>query len=127
MAPFDLRKNHGKEEMRARDLFYVMWTQTYSWRELDAEWSLNECPDLHTYGDEFRALYAKYESEGRARKTTALRTIDAITLSQIGDRAIIKWMYATQSNQRTSEQSCIFQSLCAMIIEQYSTCSSLVT
>jgi ribonucleoside-diphosphate reductase alpha chain len=70
----DLRKNHGKEEMRARDLFYALWTPDLFMERVEAngEWSLfcpNECPDLHdTYGDEFRALYAKYESEGRARR-----------------------------------------------------------
>ena len=62
----DLRKNHGKEEMRARDLFYALWTPDLFMERVEAngEWSLfcpNECPDLHdTYGDEFRALYAKF-------------------------------------------------------------------
>ena len=56
--------------------------------EADVEWSLfcpNECPGLHdTYGDEFRALYTKYESEGRARRTFRARELwDAITQSQI--------------------------------------------
>ena len=67
----DLRKNHGKEEMRARDLFYALWTPDLFMERVqqDAEWSLfcpNECADLHdTHGDEFRALYAKYEQAGK--------------------------------------------------------------
>lgn len=71
----DLKKNHGKEELRARDLFYAMWIPDLFMERVknDAEWSLfcpNECPNLHdTYGGEFEALYHKYEQEGRARKT----------------------------------------------------------
>jgi ribonucleoside-diphosphate reductase alpha chain len=70
----DLRKNHGKEEMRARDLFYAMWISDLFMKrvEADEEWSLfcpHECPGLaDTYGDEFEKLYCKYESEGKARK-----------------------------------------------------------
>jgi len=86
----DLRKNHGKEEMRARDLFYALWTPDLFMQRVEdnAEWSLfcpNECPDLHdSYGKEFEALYTKYESEGRARKTIKARELwDAVTQSQI--------------------------------------------
>ncbi len=86
----DLRKNHGKEEMRARDLFYALWTPDLFMQRVEdnAEWSLfcpNECPDLHdSYGKEFEALYTKYEAEGRARKTIKARELwDAVTQSQI--------------------------------------------
>jgi len=86
----DLRKNHGKEEMRARDLFYALWTPDLFMQRVEdnAEWSLfcpNECPDLHdSYGEEFEALYTKYEAEGRARKTIKARELwDAVTQSQI--------------------------------------------
>ena len=70
----DLKKNHGKEEMRARDLFYAMWIPDLFMERVkaDAEWSLfcpNEAPGMHDcYGGEFEALYHKYEKEGRARK-----------------------------------------------------------
>ncbi len=70
----DLKKNHGKEELRARDLFYAMWIpDLFMKRVQDNEyWSLldpNECPGLcDTYGEEFERLYAKYEKEGKARK-----------------------------------------------------------
>ncbi|TQS34892.1 hypothetical protein Golomagni_04708 [Golovinomyces magnicellulatus] len=71
----DLRKNHGKEEVRARDLFYALWIPDLFMKrvEKNGEWTLmcpNECPGLaDVYGDEFEALYEKYESEGKGRKT----------------------------------------------------------
>ena len=71
----DLRKNHGKEEMRARDLFYALWICDLFMKrvEADADWSLfcpNECPGLQDcYGDEFEKLYTSYEAKGKARKT----------------------------------------------------------
>ncbi|KAJ7750658.1 ribonucleotide reductase alpha subunit [Mycena maculata] len=71
----DLRKNHGKEQMRARDLFLALWIPDLFMKRVEAngEWSLfcpNEAPGLHeVYGDEFEALYEKYEKEGRARKS----------------------------------------------------------
>ena len=70
-----LRKNHGNEEERARDLFYAMWISDLFMERVKAngEWSLfcpNECPGLpDCYGDEFKELYEKYEKEGRAKKT----------------------------------------------------------
>ncbi len=71
----DLKKNHGKEEMRARDLFYAMWIPDLFMQRVkeNGKWSLfcpNEAPGLHDcYGLEFEALYHKYEKEGRARKS----------------------------------------------------------
>jgi ribonucleoside-diphosphate reductase alpha chain len=70
----DLKKNHGKEEMRARDLFYAMWLSDLFMRrvEQNENWSLfcpNEAPGLaDCYGEEFEKLYEKYEKEGRARE-----------------------------------------------------------
>jgi ribonucleoside-diphosphate reductase alpha chain len=70
-----LRKNHGKEELRARDLFYAMWIPDLFMKRVEENgtWSLfcpNEAPGLHeVYGEEFEKLYHKYESEGRQRKT----------------------------------------------------------
>jgi len=71
----DLRKNHGKEEMRARDLFYALWICDLFMKRVEdnTDWSLfspDEAPGLHEcYGEEFEALYERYEREGRARKT----------------------------------------------------------
>jgi len=71
----DLKKNHGKEEMRARDLFYAMWIPDLFMKRVEAneEWTLlcpNECPGLaDAYGDDFEKLYEKYEKEGKGRET----------------------------------------------------------
>jgi ribonucleoside-diphosphate reductase alpha chain len=71
----DLRKNHGKEEMRARDLFYALWVCDLFMKRVedDGEWSLfcpHEAPGLHEcWGEDFELLYTRYEQEGRARKT----------------------------------------------------------
>jgi ribonucleotide reductase alpha subunit len=70
-----LRKNHGKEEYRARDLFYALWVPDLFMKrvERNEEWTLmcpNECPGLtETWGEKFEELYTKYEREARGRKT----------------------------------------------------------
>ena len=67
----ELRKNHGKEEQRARDLFYALWTPDLFMKRVEenGDWTLmcpNECPGLSdTWGAEFEALYTKYEAEGK--------------------------------------------------------------
>ena len=77
----DLKKNHGKEEMRARDLFFAMWIPDLFMKrvEEDGEWTLmcpNECPHLFdTYGDEFEKLYQGYEEVGKGRKTIKAREL----------------------------------------------------
>lgn len=71
----DLKKNHGKEEMRARDLFYALWIPDLFMKRVEenGEWTLmcpHECPGLSdAYGEEFEKLYTKYENEGKGRKT----------------------------------------------------------
>ena len=71
----DLRKNHGKEEVRARDLFFALWIPDLFMKrvEKNQDWTLfcpNEAPNLaDVYGDEFEALFEKYEKEGRGRRT----------------------------------------------------------
>lgn len=71
----DLKKNHGKEEQRARDLFYAMWVPDLFMQRVEenGEWTLmcpNECPGLaDTHGEEFEKLYTRYEKEGKGRKT----------------------------------------------------------
>jgi ribonucleoside-diphosphate reductase alpha chain len=71
----DMKKNHGKEELRARDLFYAMWVPDLFMKRVEAneEWSLfcpHEAPGLaDCHGAEFERLYEKYEKEGRARET----------------------------------------------------------
>ena len=74
-AFLDLRKNHGNEADRARDLFYALWVSDLFMERVKANgtWSLfcpNEAPGLaDVYGDEFKELYEKYEREGKARQT----------------------------------------------------------
>ena len=77
----DLKKNHGEEELRARDLFYALWISDLFMERVksNGKWSLfcpNECPGLaDVYGTEFTDLYTRYESEGRARKTINARDL----------------------------------------------------
>ena len=77
----DLKKNHGKEEMRARDLFYAMWMPDLFMKRVEenGDWTLmcpNECPHLYdTYGDEFEKLYIGYEKVGKGRKTVKARDL----------------------------------------------------
>jgi len=71
----EMRKNHGKEEMRARDLFYALWIPDLFMKRVEdnGEWTLmcpHECPGLaDTHGEDFEKLYTKYEKEGKGRKT----------------------------------------------------------
>lgn len=122
----DLKKNHGKEELRARDLFYAMWIPDLFMERVkqDGNWSLfcpNEAPGLHDcYGGEFEALYHKYESEGRARKTIKAQDLwFAILESQIetGTPYILYKdacnMKSNQKNLGTIKSS----NLCTEIIE----------
>jgi len=77
----DLKKNTGVEEQRARDLFYAMWVPDLFMKRVknNENWTLmcpNECPGLSdVYGDEFEALYIKYETEGKGRKTIKAQDI----------------------------------------------------
>ena len=77
----ELKKNHGDEEMKARDLFYALWVCDLFMERVKADlsWSLfcpRECPKLDdVYGDEFLALYTKYEKEGRAKRVISARQL----------------------------------------------------
>ena len=77
----DLKKNTGKEEQRARDLFYAMWIPDLFMKRVkeNGQWTLmcpNECPGLSdAYGEEFEALYEKYEAAGKGRKTIKAQEI----------------------------------------------------
>jgi ribonucleotide reductase alpha subunit len=77
----EMKKNHGDEEMRARDLFYALWTPDLFMERVkaSAKWSYfcpDECPGLSdAFGDAFKTLYEKYESEGKARKTVNARDL----------------------------------------------------
>ncbi|KAF8221134.1 ribonucleotide reductase alpha subunit [Tricholoma matsutake] len=122
----DLRKNHGKEEARARDLFYALWIPDLFMKrvEANADWPLfcpNEAPGLHeVYGEEFEALFEKYEREGRQRKfVPAQKLWYAILEGQIetgGPFMLYKDAANSKSNQKnlgTIKSS----NLCTEIIE----------
>lgn len=107
----DLKKNHGKEEMRARDLFYAMWTPDLFMKrvEADAEWTLmcpNECPGLFDcHSDEFEALYLKYESEGKGRKTIRARELwEKILESQI-ETGTPYMLYKDAANRKSNQKN----------------------
>ncbi|KXT17090.1 hypothetical protein AC579_4314 [Pseudocercospora musae] len=81
LAFMDLRKNHGKEEVRARDLFFALWIPDLFMKRVEenGEWTLmcpNECPGLaDVYGEDFEKLYEQYEKEGRGRETVRAQKI----------------------------------------------------
>ena len=107
----ELKKNHGKEEMRARDLFYAMWTPDLFMKrvEQNAEWTLmcpNECPDLfNVHGDEFDQLYLKYESEGKGRKTIKARELwEKILESQI-ETGTPYMLYKDAANRKSNQKN----------------------
>src|SRR5210317_894818 len=107
----ELKKNHGKEEMRARDLFYAMWTPDLFMKrvEEDAEWTLmcpNECPNLYNvHGEEFDKLYLKYESEGRGRKTIKARDLwEKILESQI-ETGTPYMLYKDAANRKSNQKN----------------------
>jgi len=107
----DLKKNHGAEELRARDLFYAMWIPDLFMKrvEADAEWTLmcpNECPDLYnTHGDEFEELYEKYEKEGKGRKTIRARELwEKIIESQI-ETGTPYMLYKDSANRKSNQKN----------------------
>lgn len=107
----DLKKNHGKEENRARDLFYAMWTPDLFMKrvEADADWTLmcpHECPGLYdTYGDDFEKLYTKYEEEGKGRKTIPARDLwNTILESQI-ETGTPYMLYKDACNEKSNQKN----------------------
>lgn len=107
----DLKKNHGKEEMRARDLFYAMWISDLFMERVknDEMWSLfcpNECPGLSdTYGGEFEALYHKYESDGKAMQTIKAQELwFAILESQI-ETGTPYILYKDAANKKSNQKN----------------------
>ncbi|MCD9584736.1 ribonucleoside-diphosphate reductase subunit alpha [Tenacibaculum maritimum] len=107
----DLKKNHGKEEMRARDLFYAMWISDLFMKRVqeDGQWTLmcpNECPHLYdTYGDEFERLYVGYEEAGKGRKTIKARDLwEKILESQI-ETGTPYMLYKDAVNRKTNHKN----------------------
>jgi ribonucleoside-diphosphate reductase alpha chain len=107
----DLRKNHGKEENRARDLFYALWIPDLFMQrvESDDEWSLfcpHEAPGLHEcFGAEFETLYAKYESEGRARRTIKAQELWFAILDAQTETGTPYLLYKDAANRKSNQQN----------------------
>lgn len=107
----DLKKNTGKEEMRARDLFFAMWTSDLFMKRVqeDASWTLmcpNECPGLYdVYGDEFEAMYLDYEFRGKGRKTIRARELwEKILESQI-ETGTPYMLYKDAANRKSNHKN----------------------
>ncbi len=107
----DLKKNHGKEEMRARDLFYAMWISDLFMKrvEEDGNWTLmcpNECPGLpEAHSEEFEKLYTQYEAEGKGRKTIKARELwEKILESQI-ETGTPYMLYKDAVNRKSNQKN----------------------
>ena len=107
----DLKKNHGKEEMRARDLFYAMWIPDLFMErvEKNEEWTLmcpNECPGLFDcHGQEFVDLYTKYESEGKGRRTVKAREVWAKIMESQIETGTPYMLYKDAANLKSNQQN----------------------
>ena len=122
----DLKKNTGKEEMRARDLFFAMWMCDLFMKrvEEDTTWTLmcpNECPGLdNVYGEEFDALYLSYEQAGKGRKTIRARELwEKILESQI-ETGTPYMLYKDAANRKSNQKNLgtiRSSNLCTEIIE----------
>lgn len=122
----DLRKNHGKEEMRTRDLFLGMWIPDLFMKRVqeDSTWTLmcpNECPGLSDcHSEEFDALYLKYEAEGKGRKTIKAREIwEKILESQV-ETGLPYMLYKDAANRKSNQKNLgtiRSSNLCTEIIE----------
>eukprot|EP00448_Togula_jolla_P015131 CAMPEP_0170590354 /NCGR_PEP_ID=MMETSP0224-20130122/11826_1 /TAXON_ID=285029 /ORGANISM="Togula jolla, Strain CCCM 725" /LENGTH=800 /DNA_ID=CAMNT_0010914147 /DNA_START=58 /DNA_END=2460 /DNA_ORIENTATION=- len=128
----ELKKNHGKEEQRARDLFYALWIPDLFMRRVkeDGDWTLfcpNEAFEAETqkglmdmWGDEFEALYTRLEAEGKGRKTVKAQQLWFRILESQMETGTPYMLYKDQANRKSNQQnlgtiSC--SNLCTEIIE----------
>lgn len=107
----ELKKNHGKEELRARDLFYALWISDLFMKRVEnnEEWSLfcpNEAPGLaDLYGDDFEKLYTRYEKEGKARKVVKAQDLwFEIMESQI-ETGTPYMLYKDAANKKSNQKN----------------------
>ncbi len=111
MEFLDLKKNHGKEEMRARDLFYAMWIPDLFMKrvEADSTWTLmcpNECPGMYdVHSEEFEKMYLAYEEAGKGRKTIKARELwEKILESQI-ETGTPYMLYKDAANRKSNQKN----------------------
>ncbi|MCE3228500.1 MAG: ribonucleoside-diphosphate reductase subunit alpha [Bacteroidetes bacterium] len=122
----DIRKNHGKEEMRARDLFTALWIPDLFMKRVEAEgdWSLmcpNECPGLSDcHSEAFEKLYTKYESEGKFRKQIKARELWAAIIEAQIETGNPYMLFKDAANSKSNQQNLgtiKSSNLCTEIIE----------
>ncbi|MDB9989983.1 ribonucleoside-diphosphate reductase subunit alpha [Flavobacteriales bacterium] len=122
----DLRKNHGKEEQRARDLFYALWTPDLFMKRVEenGDWTLmcpHECPGLSdTHGKNFEKLYKKYESEGKGRKTIKAQELWFKILESQIETGTPYMLYKDAANEKSNQKNLgtiKSSNLCTEIIE----------
>lgn len=122
----DLRKNHGKEEVRARDLFYALWISDLFMKrvEADGDWTLmcpSECPGLaDVYGAEFERLYENYEQAGKGRKTIKAQKLWFAILEAQTETGTPFMLYKDAANGKSNQQhlgTIKSSNLCTEIIE----------
>ena len=122
----EMRKNHGDEEMKARDLFYALWIPDLFMERVKSneDWSFfcpDQCPGLaDVYGDEFKQLYQKYESEGKARKTVKARSVFTAILDSQSETGTPYMLYKDAANKKSNQKNVgtiKSSNLCTEIIE----------
>lgn len=107
----DLKKNHGKEEMRARDLFYALWVNDLFMKRVEdnGDWSLfcpHEAPGLaDTYGKDFENLFEKYEREGKARKTIKAQELWFAILEAQVETGNPYMLYKDHCNRKSNQKN----------------------
>lgn len=107
----NLKKNHGKEELRARDLFYALWIPDLFMKRVEenADWSLmspDECVGLYdTYGDAFETLYKKYEREGKARRTVKAQDLWFEILETQVETGTPYMLYKDAANKKSNQKN----------------------
>ncbi|GCC20520.1 hypothetical protein chiPu_0019082 [Chiloscyllium punctatum] len=122
----DLKKNTGKEEQRARDLFYALWIPDLFMRRVEnnQDWSLmcpHDCPRLdETWGEEFETLYERYEKEGRARKVVKAQQLWYAIIESQTETGTPYMLYKDACNRKSNQQNlgtikC--SNLCTEIVE----------
>ena len=133
----ELRKNHGNEEERCRDLFTALWIPDIFMKRVqdDGDWSLmcpDECRGLsNSYGDDFDKLYLKYESEGKFRKKVKAQQIWMAAMKSQIETGTPYLLYKDAANKKSNQQNVgtiRSSNLCAEIIEyssdtEYATCN----
>lgn len=110
-AFLDLKKNHGKEELRARDLFYALWISDLFMKRVEAneDWTLfcpNEAPGLaDAYGEEFEKLYEKYEREGKGRRTVKAQDLWFEVLEAQIETGTPYILYKDAANKKSNQKN----------------------